>query len=419
MTVIPITLSFDSSALPMGPVGPQGPQGIPGLDGAPGLTGPQGPQGPQGIPGTSATDTFTPTGGDDTVALQAAINATQSLEILPGDSRISSTIHVTQETEIRFRKGARLLADHPSADILSIESPHCRLIEPRIDAAQTRTGGAYIRLASGLANRFASIGGRMSGYWTGVSIEGVSTVNIVGLLGTGGVAGQGQAFLVNGGFDLRLERITIDAPTGSQPSAGIKVLSTGDLKIVNCTILHHGTAVLAEPGVGQQVSSLWIVDTYLDNTSGRGLFLHADGGTIARTRLDGSWASSCGQQGVLALAANGGQIDGLQISGLQEFGNASNGIQIEAGTKNVDISGCQIAGNAGNGIAMASGVQNFSILDSTVGPCGIFGANTQWGVNLVGSNDKYVISNNRLMGNTAGALNGHTATSTRYAAGNI
>jgi hypothetical protein len=68
---------------------------------------------------------------------------------------------------------------------------------------------------------------------------------------------------------------------------------------------------------------------------------------------------------------------------------------------------------------MASGVQNFSILDSTVGPCGIFGANTQWGVNLVGSNDKYVISNNRLMGNTAGALNGHTATSTRYAAGNI
>jgi hypothetical protein len=42
MTAIPITLTFDSSALPVGPQGPQGPQGLqgpPGLDGAPGLRG--------------------------------------------------------------------------------------------------------------------------------------------------------------------------------------------------------------------------------------------------------------------------------------------------------------------------------------------------------------------------------------------
>lgn len=345
--------------------------------------------------------TFTPTGCDDTAALQTAVNSTSSLEVLAGTSKISAPLVIPHECEIVFRKGAQLLADHPSCDVLSVEAEWVRLVEPRIEAAVPRTGGSFVRLKAGAAHRFKSEGGRFRGYWAGFTIEQVATASILDLNCLGGVPGQGAAVVVLGGFDLTISDLLCDAPRDAQPAAGVLVLACGDLLLADSNIMNHGHDLLVQPGAGQVVASLWVSRTFLD-TAIRGAFFNPIGGSIVRAKLSDVWVSGHSDQGVLMQGAG---LDGADLSGVHAFLNGTSGIHLEGGAKNIQIIGGKVAANGDNGIAVGAGVVDFSVQDLTSGECEGLSGNGAWGMLVHGNGHSgYRIIGNDFRGNGAGGL---------------
>jgi hypothetical protein len=362
---------------------------------------------------------FIPTGGNDTAALQAAISGASSLEILAGDAKISTALVIDHECEIIWRKGARLLADDPSCDVLSVQAEWVRLVEPRVEAFQPRTGGAYIRLKQGLANRFASDGGRLLGYHVGVAIENVATATISDLACLNGVAGHGVAADVTGGFDLTISDLLCDAPANAQPTAGVRVTHCGDLLLTKSNIIRHGHDLLVCPGAGQVVASLWVTETFLDTATRGALFAPTNGGRVVRSKMSDVWASGHADQGLLFLPSSGGEVDGVDIEGLHAMLNGSAGAHIEAGSKNIRLIGGAIAQNVHSGITVGANVERFSVLGVTSGPTdGLFG-NGGNGMMVYGAgHSHYRIIGNQFSGNVGASLYDPLACATKIVANN-
>jgi hypothetical protein len=353
--------------------------------------------------------TFHPNGSlnDDTAAFQAAVlaAANDELEIASGDLRLTGPITIPAEMALIFRKGARLLVDHPSCDVLSVEGQWVRMIEPRIEAMQPRTGGAYVRLKQGLANRFKSEGGRFSGYHIGVAIEQVATASIGDLNCLNGAAGNGVAVDVSGGFDLTISDLLCDAAANAQPSAGVRVSACGDLLLTRSNIIHHGQNLLVCPGFDQVVASLWVTDTFLDTANRGALFIPSNGGRVVRGKFSDVWASGHADQGILLLPQSGGAIDGIDISGLHCFLNGSSGVHLEAGSKNVRMLGGAVAQNVQSGIVIGANVERFSVQGVTSGPADGLSGNGGYGMLVYGNgHSHYRITDNELSGNASGSL---------------
>jgi hypothetical protein len=348
---------------------------------------------------------FQPTGGDDTAALQAAIASASSLEILSGISKISAPLVIDHECEIIWRSGARLWADHPSCDVLSVESRFVRLVEPRIEAVNPRTGGSFIRAKTGLAHSFKIEGGILYGYWTGVSIDLVMTATINDLDCLGGVSGQAAAIEVDGVYDGTIANLKCDAGPSNAPAAGVLVRSCGDLLLTDSNIMRHGHDLMVCPGAGQVVASLWVTDTFLDTANRGALFIPSNGGQVVRCKLSNVWASGHADQGILLLPQSGGAIDGLDIAGLHCFLNGSSGVQVEAGTKNVRMIGGAVAQNVQSGIVIGANVDRFAVHSITSGPTDGLSGNGGYGMLVYGSShNRYRITDNSFSGNSAGGL---------------
>lgn len=344
---------------------------------------------------------FTPTGGDDTAVLQAAISGAQSLSIEAGNSLISGVLHVDHPCEIIWRTGATLWPMHASCDVLSLESPEVRLVRPRIVSAVARTGGAFIRAAG--ANDLTIIGGLLKGYWKGVAVKNCTTLRIENLKCKGGVDGHGAAIVIDGGTDQKIDDLHTNAADGERPAVGVSVLATADLHISRSSIMAHGTCVSVTPPAGKEVASFWMDHTYLD-TAFRGLTMNS-AGSIVRTKLDHVWASSMTQQGILFKTTNGGTIDGVEADALHCFLNGHNGLQAEGNVKNVQIGSGKFGGNALSGIAIGAGPQNVSIESVRSGDTDGAGPNAGWGCIVYPSGQNHLrIQDNDFTGNTAGSL---------------
>lgn len=347
---------------------------------------------------------FTPTGGDDTAALQAAISGATSLEILAGNGHISAPLVVDHPCEIVWRKEAVLWVADPACDVLSVEAQQVTLIEPRIQAAVPRTGGAHIRLKQNLAHAFKSEGGQLHGYHTGVSIDGVSGVLIDDLVAGAGVQGQGAVVKVSGGFALTIRNPTFNAPAGYVSSAGIHVTACGDLKISDGHVIGYDTNLLASASA-EMICSLWVVGVFLDQ-GGRPCLLNATGaGRIVRSKFSNVWLSGGQQQGLLAIADGANKIDGLDLDGIHGLLNGASAIQIEAGVKNARVLGGEFAQNAGCGIAIGPNIKDFSVQGARTGNCAGLTGNGQWGIGIYGSGHSgYQVVGNDCRGNAAGSF---------------
>jgi hypothetical protein len=359
---------------------------------------------------------FTPTGGDDTAALQAAVACATSLEIMAGTSLITAPLVVDHACEIIWRKGARLLVDHPSCDVLSIQSYGVDLIGAHIDAAQPRTGGAYVNY-DGMADcRLEEL--EFRNYHTAVKITNGVSITLDGGKFWNGVAGQGAAIEVDGAFDLSVSDVLANADPGSYPAAWLKVLACGDITVSRVNIMHHGICVHAAPPVGKAVTSLWVVDSHLD-TSTRGVWLNPQGGQVVRSKFSDVWMSGHSAQGFFAYPQGGG-IDGVDIEHPHCHLNGSNGAQVEAGAKNVRISGGAFAQNGVSGIAFGPNVQDFSVRGVRSGDTDGLAGNAAYGLMIFppGQNNYQVFGNN-FRGNVAGKIFGHTASATKISTGNL
>lgn len=287
------------------------------------------------IRGAHAMQTFVPTGGDDTAALQAAINGTQSLEILAGDSVISGTVSVPAQRELVFRKGARLLRGHASAPLLSLGSETLLAgarIEPGVVA---RTAGPDIKVPASSIRVKLEDTFLLGAHW---GIETDCTIFDIDTLEIRDTNAGGVGIVMNQGFDQSIRHFVMDGPASAQAAAGIWFNATGDCMMQDINIMHAGYCVCLSPQSGQVVGNLRISTSCLDSSKMGLLVSPGAGGHVIFVRLTNCWLGN--HQLNAALIGGVGAIDGVEFVSCDLVQSGTNGVtKTNAGALHVKVIG--------------------------------------------------------------------------------
>ncbi len=177
------------------------------------------------------------------------------------------------------------------------------------------------------------------------------------------------------------------------------------------------------------VSGSFFVNCITDSTvSGDGWYFHGRG-VVSNIAMDNCFTSFNHGNGLSIQP--GTRVNGLQIRGGIYQGCDHSGIIVNStDAKNILIQGAQVgfngkaAGNQYSGIYLAPGVGDFTIDGCTIGAVGTFvcvAENAQaWGIVVAeGSSDRYIISNNRAVGNLAGGVRDGGTGKNKTVSGNI
>lgn len=344
---------------------------------------------------------------DDTGAIQAALNAvafTGGRVYLPfGTYKVSSTLTISNSTELFGvgGNGSIISATSTAGYVITVNAGGCYLHDFQVTASVAQTGGAHIFIAaagsSSTIERFY-----LTNYFIGILVQAVCCVRILNGQCRYGVSGTWTAgIVIDAGTDHYIDHVTMDNVVGTQSESGIRVMAGDAILISFCDIIHHGTPLNIQPGVGQTVSSLYATHSWFDSSNMRGMLLGGSG-TIIRCKFSDCWFSSNLYQGI--LVNNTGTIAGIDISNPHVFLNGGTGIQDDK-TCDLKINGGFIGQNTGDGIAIGANVNNFSIIGTRSGNGGGVSGNTLYGIKVyAGTSNNYIISLCDVRGNTGGSV---------------
>ncbi|WP_202353478.1 hypothetical protein [Mesorhizobium sp. 113-1-2] len=355
------------------------------------------------------------TAANNRLGIQRAISgvsANGGLVMLPakGDLPVDgTTINMAAGAMLEGQgDGSRLIVNNATSNIIDVAAAWSTIRDVYFGSSVTRSGNSY-------AVRYLPGGGRaqLEGFHVEGFINGIYVGNTVSVRIRHGrmlnfLANTGVGIRFDAGLDMMIEDIMMDA--SAQIFAGIYITNVGDLRVVDCQMIHAGQGIYCEVGAGQEVDSLWVQNSLFDNC-GRGAYLHANGGKIQRSRFTDCWFSSAITEGFRAETAASGTIDGLQIDSPHALLSAAHGIYImDSGVTNWRITNPEVGQNGGAGVKVGANVTTFSIEGGKIGKTGGFASgNTGYGIDLsAGGQDFYQILGVDLRTNTAGAITGHS-----------
>lgn len=355
------------------------------------------------------------TAANNRLGIQQALNqvrANGGLVALPsfGDIPIDgTTINIPAGAMLEGQGDwSRLITNHASANIFDIAAQWSTIRDVYFAASVTRTGGYAVRYLAG-GGRAQIKDFHIEGFQNGIYVGNTVSVRISHgrMLGFNAATGVGLRF--DGGFDMKVNDILMDA--AAQIFAGVYITAVGDLTMDKMQLIHAGQAIYVDTATGGgEVDSLWVTDSMLDNST-RGLYLQAGAGFIQRCKFIDTWFSSSLNQGVLIDATGAGKVDDVQFRGPHAYLNAASGMEINgANALNIRISDPSIGANGAAGVKFGAGVTKWSIGGGTIGKAGGFSTgNTTYGVDLSsGGQDFYQITGVDMRLNTSGAITGHT-----------
>ena len=300
-----------------------------------------------------------------------------------------------------------------SGDVFNFTGSGIAVRNVRFIAGVTRTGGAYVHF-NGVTPCFLE-NFTMDGAYLGAQLTNTNACRIhSGITSDAATTTGASEILVDGttGNDQYIDNITMNAPGGSQPPAGIAVQNTGSLQVWNVDVIHHGTDLLVNPGNGQSVSAMYVADSFFD-TANNGISIVPTGtGNVTRVRFLGTWSSSHTNNGITLNNTGTGSCDAIEFIGHHALLNAGQGLFDQAGCTNVQVIGGLYSANTNNGLAFAAGVGSFQVHGVKSGSSGLLAGNGGNGLRVVsGSSDNYQITGNDFRGNTGpGLSDGGTGT---------
>lgn len=363
---------------------------------------------------------------DSTTCLQNAITAAanKNLYIAPGNYKVTSLTVSSPIAIIGGDPGSVTLTETAATgDMISVSAQQVLIQGISFTSSVTRTSGAFVNFTSS-SNQVTLRDFYMTSHYIGVHMTAASAGRVQFGYMYGGATTAGSAgILVDGGNDQYINQITMDAPAGSQPAAGIQVTQTGALNLTDNDIIHHTADLLINPGTGQSVASLYALNSYFD-TAVRGVSIAPTGsGTVTRLHFIGCWTSSHSDTGFFVQSSSTGALSGIELIGHHAILNTNNGALFNSGTTNPDtikVIGGEFAGNGGSGLAFGAGVSKFTVLGAHSGAYAGQAGNGQWGILVsAGASDNYLISANQTAGNTSGSISdGGTGTS-KWITGNL
>lgn len=346
--------------------------------------------------------------GNAAGAIQALYNAASSTigPFVPcGTYRVDASITLSGNNMLALGGGlcTNIRTSQTNSNVFAVTGDQVSVQGFKFTSAVVRTGGSYVSFG-GTRGRLLDF--LMSAAFIGVTMGGDDTLVDRGVI-LDTVAATGKSIVAtNGAAALTIGYVVIDASHGSEPLAGIYADSVQDLTVGPTEIIHAATGLLVTPGNGQTVRSLNFYGTFFDTSSLRGIDLCPTGsGAIQQSRLANIWSASFFQTNALRIC---GGVNGVDIVDPQLIAAISSNLALTGGA-NVNVLGGQVMGAGAFGIAAAAGVSDFSIINVNIGAIGQFLTNASGGISVAGgASDRYIITNNRCVSQTACVTDGGT-----------
>lgn len=366
---------------------------------------------------------------DDSTAWQNCVNyasvVRKQVRPLSRSYAIGTTVSIPAGVVVdgqgRYDTGTVFISTSASGTVFSAGGDFVRLTNFQLRSATAKTGGAYVEL-NGRSNCYIADFDMYNGF-TGVDIKGTgASFNHVS-------NGKFNTFKSATGICIRLDTNGVGNlatfcnsehnPAG-KPLANIAIYSCGDFTSVECNWLQALKCAYLSAATGKNISSVKFLGGYLDS-SVCALYAEGLGGNIVRCSVTQGWNGGGsivgGGDGVILRNTGGGVCDGFDFVRC-EFPLVTNGVDFDAGWKNVHVSESSLTQASGSAFVAGNGATDFSICDSIIGPAdGLLG--NLIGVNIGTGCNRYKVNDNTIIGNTTEFVNGSPNATIRSVLGNI
>jgi len=351
---------------------------------------------------------------DDTNAFNLAHTAAQAINAAvyaPGTAagyNIAGTI-IAKASMYGDGFNTNLITSSATANVITCSVQGVTLRDFNITTSVTRTAGSYI-VTSGaqffrvervdLFNWFNAIN------LGGVGVSGVRLLDIIGTTNISGGVGITVSTSTNS-VDVILDNIFLvgtGTTAGTQPLNGIVVNNVGDIALKHVSTVKCGTGLNVAPSTSQVVQAIYVTDSFFDSGAGTGVqFNMTSTGSIQLAKFTNVWSCTNVNGFVLGATASGTCLRSEFIN-CTGSGNVNEGFIVNyLGVTNTSVIGGSYANNV-NGLSFVNGVELFSVIGVRAGICGQFSSNSQYGIVLVGLNDKFTITNCNFTTNTVGSI---------------
>ena len=216
---------------------------------------------------------------------------------------------------------------------------------------------------------------------------------------------------LHGGNDQYLVNGVIQGGATEPSMGGIWSDSSGAFWIMNVDAIACGNGMLLNPGTGQEIDWLFVMNSAFDSGNGSGIFINPTGtGFIKGSTFIGNWTSTNRKAGVFINGT--GKVQGLRFIGHRSFNNVMSGYMVGSNASFNDISfdDSDASGNSTAAINTYSGfdigaISGLSISNCRSGQEAGF-RNTQSRGILInpGHVNNYILVNNDVRGNLSASI---------------
>lgn len=374
---------------------------------------------------------------DDTAAIQAAIDAvpaTGGYVYLPaGTYKTSATLNIAkqnltfcgsgmQSTEIKINSATAHVIRVGDGTTAGLDyNKLCGFI---VSSSVARTSGSGIRFDKTAFSTIEDV--KLLGMYDAIDLLTTVGVWLNRLVLYNTVVG-GNSIYIDGGNDQYINNVIADAPAGSQPAAGLRLIRASGVWVSNSDFIHQGNPFFIDATAGT-VEWIFSTNNAFDSSSGDCFRIVANNGaTVRLVASTGDWFATCDSNGVEIATGGTGTIKGVFLENARVVNNGSHGLVINStAATDTRMLGGIFAGNSrlssgtDHGIAVAAGVSEFSIQSVRSGAAGSFGNTQGYGIFVAsGTSNNYSILGNDTRTNVTGGLSDGGTGGTKAVANNI
>ncbi len=351
---------------------------------------------------------------DDTVAIQAAINAVQAAGggnlLVPSGVFNYTALSVPAGVVcniIGFGEQSVLRCTSATGHGLTVSAWYSRVCEVKFSASVTRTANSFVYLVGAHAVVEKC---RFVGDYIGVILQGVGTKALFNTFDSG-ASGARRIWATGGDTSQTIQGNLMNAQAAGV-AAGIFVDNSSALKILNNDIIGQGRCLHLAPGAGQSIFSLKSQGNFYD-TAVYGIAVEPSStGAVRRCYSANDWMSSHTSDGAIVSATTPAIADGFDFLYPEAHLNTGNGITVTgSGAINTRIRRAKAKQNSGAAVSMSSTTSKVRIHALEAQAADGLTANA-YGVFISSGADQYEIIDSDLTGQTTGAIAGHTTGST-------
>ncbi|AAT38377.1 gp18 [Burkholderia phage BcepC6B] len=353
-------------------------------------------------------------GVDDTLAIQECINSLASSGgevFLPPGVYLYSTLTLPPGVSLRGASSfsSVLLEAHATGDCIIMQGDNT-ISNLQLNHKVTRTSGRTVWMQGNNCTLREFEAYNYYQLWDAQTSSGGAVVfpKVI----NGNIALPSVAFGSNLGFFTNYANALVDqlcvsgTGSGTQPGSGINLVNGDTCIISNTNITRHGINLNFRPGAGRNIFATHVSNSLFDSSNTLGNVLMAAQGGVFDTVFSNSWmglASGAAGFGCNIAPPGGGNVDGVSFGNCIFPDNDVAGLSVAGTASNIFVDGGYACGSV-NGYVF-NAIQHFSVTNARAGNVATRGANSQFGIAVIGAADNYIIANNNLRGNGVGGLN--------------